>query len=553
MNLDYNESNWVETGKPCSDCGSSDALAINADGSTKCFSCGAYKRDNEMSSIEDNVVSLTQTSSKAVNMDGVFGPLPDRKIQEATAKKFGVQVKYNKDGTVDQHLYPYYKDGALVAKKVRNVKDKAFFAEGNIRDTELFGQSKFQRGKFITITEGECDAMAAYELLGSKYPVVSVVNGASSAVRDIKKNLEYFDGFDTVVICFDTDKAGKEAATKVAELFAPNKSKICSLTKFKDANDYLRNGDRAQFTDDWWAAKTFTPEGIIAGADMWDVVSKEDERVSVPYPYAGLNKFTYGFRQNELVTITSGSGMGKSTFVKELEYYMLQATEDNIGLLHYEEDAKRTGLGLMSIEANRRLYVPDECKDISNEQKFEFFKRTLGTGRVFLHDHFGSTNEDNLINKVRFMVKAYDVKWVIIDHLSIVVSGMEGDNERMLIDRLMTKLRTLVHETGVGMFLISHLRRPSGDSGHEQGAEVSLSQLRGSHSIAQLSDMVFGLERDQQAEDEEARSVSKLRVLKNRYVGETGVACYLKYDKDTGRMYEIDNPTADTTDDEDEF
>ena len=152
------------------------------------------------------------------------------------------------------------------------------------------------------------------------------------------------------------------------------------------------------------------------------------------------------------------------------------------------------------------------------------------------------------------MVNAYDVKLVIVDRLSIVVSGMEGDNERQLIDRLMTKLRTLVHETGVGMFLISHLRRPSGDNGHEQGAEVTLSQLRGSHSIAQLSDMVFGLERNQQDEDEEVRSVSKLRVLKNRYVGETGVAAYLKYDKVSGRMYEIDNPFIQEEDDEeDEF
>jgi twinkle protein len=550
---DHNQSNFAKTGQPCPDCGSSDALAINQDGSTKCFSCGKFSPTGGDNIVPINTAPVTKPT-KGINMDGMFGPLPDRKISEATARLYGTQVRYNPDGTVAQHFYAYYKDGSLVAKKIRNVQEKSFFAEGNIRNTELFGQNKFQRGKFITITEGECDAMAAYELLGSKYPVVSVINGAASAVGDVKKNLAYFDTFDTVIIAFDNDKPGQDAAKKVAELFAPNKAKICTFATYKDANEYLKNNKREAFMNEWWAAKTFTPEGILVGADMWDVISKEDERVSVPYPYEGLNKFTYGFRENELVTITSGSGMGKSTFVKELEYHMLQATEDNIGLLHYEEDAKRTGLGLMSIEANRRLYVPDECKDVTPEQKFDFFKRTLGSGRVFLHDHFGSTNEDNLINKVRFMVKAYDVKWVIIDHLSIVVSGMEGDNERQLIDRLMTKLRTLVHETGVGMFLISHLRRPSGDRGHEQGAEVSLSQLRGSHSIAQLSDMVFSLERDQQHEDEEVRAISKLRVLKNRYVGETGIACYLKYDKTTGRMYETDDPHTEINDtDEDEF
>jgi len=143
------------------------------------------------------------------------------------------------------------------------------------------------------------------------------------------------------------------------------------------------------------------------------------------------------------------------------------------------------------------------------------------------------------------MAKGLDCKWIILDHLSIVVSGMEGENERQLIDRLMTKLRTLVQETGIGMFLVSHLRRPIGDKGHERGAEVSLSQLRGSHAIAQLSDMVLGLERDQQHEDEEVRNTTLVRVIKNRFIGLTGPACYLFYDKHTGRLEETDNPEGE--------
>ena len=31
-------------------------------------------------------------------------------------------------------------------------------------------------------------------------------------------------------------------------------------------------------------------------------------------------------------------------------------------------------------------------------------------------------------------------------------------------------------------------------------------------------------------------------MLKNRYAGETGVASYLLYDKDSGRLKEIENP-----------
>jgi len=91
--------------------------------------------------------------------------------------------------------------------------------------------------------------------------------------------------------------------------------------------------------------------------------------------------------------------------------------------------------------------------------------------------------------------------------------------------------------------LVSHLRRPSGQKAHEDGGKISLGELRGSAAIAQLSDMVIGLERDQQHADPETRNTTCVRVLKNRFVGLTGAACYLYYDKDSGRMIETACPT----------
>lgn len=177
---------------------------------------------------------------------------------------------------------------------------------------------------------------------------------------------------------------------------------------------------------------------------------------------------------------------------------------------------------------------------------------TVGTGRFFAFDHFGSISNDEILNRVRFMAKALDCKWIILDHLSILVSGQEDGDERRSIDILMTKLRSLVEETGVGLLLVSHLRRASGDKGHEDGREVSLAHLRGSQSIAHLSDGVIALERNQQEEDETLANTTVVRILKNRYTGDTGIATYLYYDKDSGRMSEISNPFDVNEDDEEE-
>lgn len=129
--------------------------------------------------------------------------------------------------------------------------------------------------------------------------------------------------------------------------------------------------------------------------------------------------------------------------------------------------------------------------------------------------------------------------FIILDHVSIAVSGLEGDNERKLIDILMTTMRSLVEETGVGLVVISHLKRPDGQQSHEEGGVTSLSQLRGSGAIAQLADTVIGLERNQQAEGKE-KNLVRIRLLKCRFTGETGIAGYLWYNKETDRLEGVD-------------
>ena len=174
-----------------------------------------------------------------------------------------------------------------------------------------------------------------------------------------------------------------------------------------------------------------------------------------------------------------------------------------------------------------------------------FWEQTLGTGRYYLFDHWGSTSADNLLSRVRYMAKALDCRYVVLDHLSFVVSSQESGDERKAIDEIMTRLRTLVAETGITLFLVSHLKRKDGKA-HEDGGKISLSDLRGSQSIAQLSDIVIGMERDQQHDDPVVRNTTTVRVVKNRYSGQTGPACWLHYNLETGRMDEVAPPNLET-------
>ena len=533
-----NDSHFVRH-EPCPSCGSKNNLARYSDGHAVCFTggCSHYERAT------GEVIESKPKTNRKLEMTGVVASIPDRRISEATCKKFGVTVEYDTEGKISKHHYPYYdKDtGAQTGTKSRIVDSKGFYASGTFDNVGLFGQQAFKGGgKYITVVEGEADALAVSEMFDGKWAVVSIRSGASGAVKDIKANLEWLETFENVVICFDNDTAGQEASRAVLDLFTPNKAKNVKLSA-KDAGEMLKERNVQGFIKEWWNAKTYRPDGIIAGSDTWESIVAQEDIKSIPYPWQCLNEFTYGFREKELVTITSGSGMGKSQIVRELEHYLLGATDDKIGILALEEDIPKTALGIMSIEANQTLHL---SREFSRDDKKVFWDRTLGTGRIFMFDHWGSTNEDNLLSRIRYMAKGLDCKWIILDHLSIVVSDQENGDERKAIDSIMTKLRQLVQETGVGLFLVSHLRRPSGKA-HEDGGQISLAELRGSAAIAQLSDMVIGLERDQQNSDPQVRNTTTVRVLKNRYAGLTGAACYLYYDKDTGRMIETTCPVND--------
>lgn len=512
----------VQAHQPCNQCGSSDALAVYTD-NVHCFSCGYHaKTQDAESSRSDTFVAKRQNMYKNI---------PDRGISSATVGFYGVEV-YD-----DSHSYPYTNDaGQVLGYKHRKLDIKGFSTSGAFKEAILFGQQRFSAGgRYVTITEGELDCLAAYQMLGSKYPVVSIKSGAQSALKDCKAQFEWLNSFEHIVISFDSDAPGKAAAHDVAELFG-NKCKIVTLSHHKDACDYLSKGDSKTYVEQWWAASPFIPDGIVAGTALWDIVNKPVDKAEVLYPWGGLNDLTYGIRKGELVTVTAGSGLGKSLFLREVVYHILKSSEAKMGLLFMEESVYKTARSIMSMAINRPLHLPDTV--VSDDEMREAFEATLGTDRLYLFDHFGSMGIDNVINRIKYMVKALDCEYVILDHISILVSDQQHGDERKYLDEVMTKLRVLVQETNVALLVVSHLKRPDG-KGHEEGAATSLAQLRGSGSIAQLSDMVIGLERHAQHQDAVERNTTHVRVLKNRLSGMTGECCHLLYNTATGRLSEV--------------
>ena len=548
------QSKFVRHKLPCPSCGGSDPVSMNEDKSAHCFSCEAHF-PNYVDACDGKIMDTNprpKVSNTFLNTyNGSYGALTDRCISEDTAKKYGVRRVVSTDNKVSQHIYPFFNGNEVVGTKTRFVDNKNFAFAGTYEGTGLFGEQLFRNtgGKYLTIVEGECDAMAAYELMQSKWACVSLKRGAAGAVKDVRESIEFIESFENVVICFDNDKAGIDAAKNVARILKPGKAKIVTLpTGCKDANDMLRQKKFQAFMSAWWEARTYTPSGIMDLSAQKSEWLHRETKESVAYPWEGLNKKLYGMRKGELITLTGGTGLGKSSVTRELEHWLIKNTEDNVGIIALEENWLRTADGIISIEANDRVYLNERRAQYTEEQLTNLFDKVIPKGRVFIHAHLGATDIEEIFSKLRYIIVGCECKWVIVDQLHMLVNVMDGGDERRGIDMLMNRLRSLVEETGVGMILVSHLRRAAGDRGHENGVEVSLSHLKGSAGIAQLSDCVIALERNQQAENEDEANTTKVRVLKSRYTGDTGLACSLRYNNETGRLFELsEEETFDNT------
>ena len=551
---------FVKFHQPCNECGSSDAASVNDDGSAWCFSCNKHFKNYSTTEVHqpDTITDfevyqrnskMEQSLTRPSSFNATFNELTDRKISLATAKKYGVKSTVT-NGKIDRHYYPYYNGHELAGTKIRK-QNKDFAWTGSPKEVGLFGENIFKAGgKFLTLTEGECDAMAAYELMGSKWPVVSIRSGAAGAVNDVKNSLEYLESFENIIINMDNDKHGKEAALQIAKLLTPKKAKIMTLpVDYKDANDMLRQGRHSAYVSSFWEAKVYTPSGVLNLSDQFEAYQKlrSEKKTAIPYPWSGLNKKLEGMRAGELVTLTGGTGLGKSSVTREIEHWLINNTEDNVGVVALEENWSRTAEGIMAVEANAKLHLDSVKATFTDEQLDNCFKKVFmgeNDGRVWIHAHHGVNNLEDIFSKLRYMIIGLDCKWIVVDHLHMLVLSTLENDERKAIDQIMHRLRTMVEETGCGMILVSHLRRVEGNRGHENGIETGLSHLRGSQSIAQLSDCVIALERNQQSEDEIEASTTKVRVLKSRYTGDVGVASHLLYDSKTGRLREMDDYDA---------
>ena len=465
-------------------------------------------------------------------------PDVSRCISLETSTYFGVRYGFDEStGLHDSTYYPITHEGNCVAYKQR-VLPKGFFIKSDRKmkgvPVEFFGQSQCNKaGKKLLITGGEEDAMAAYEMLLDRYPkfkpaVVSVTHGENlSCVAD---NKEFLDNFKEILVCTDMDEAGR----KVAEQICKQIGERCKLVLFdeKDASDMKVKGKANEFVNAYFNAKDYTPADIIKPISILDDVVGEVE-YGIDYPWESLTAISYGLFTKQIISIGASVGSGKTTFMHQLTSHLIYNVGQKVALYSLEETPVQTMKKLISFVSGLRVDLPGTKVDVSEIRGYV----DIAEKYLLLYDAQGYLEWESIKGSIRYMASV-GTKFFVIDPLTALTSSLSASRANELLNEMMGDLAKLVQSLDITVFLVSHLNNSQGKA-HSEGGRVTMDQFTSSRAVVRWSHLSLGLERDQQAEDEEDKNTMTVRVLKNRVAGTLGTF-QLKYSPDTGRLSEVD-------------
>lgn len=522
---------------PCPQCGTKDSkgdnLRLHKNGSRHCYACDYHVASGDEKAITSTGIQKDSEAPQFIE-GGEYLDIEGRGILAETCKLYNYTQAtwYGKQVHVETIYNP---DGSILNQKLR-LPDKTFPWLGFNGDLPcpLFGQHiEWDYMKPLVITEGAIDAMTVYQL---GYQAVSIKRGSKGTERDLKDNIEWLSKFEKIVVFFDLDTPGQDAVEVAKSILPLGKTFIVVKDwGYHDANDSYTNGDMDSIKKAIQEAKEVIPEGIVFGDQIkFNELTKADP-VGLIIPFNDLNEMIRGLKKSRFIVVAAGTGTGKSSFLKEWVYSWLTMYPSlRVANIFLEEEQRYTLQSYVALHHNIPTYKiaeqPDIIPDIEGEAR-----KLLGRNNIAFLDHFGSLNSNKLLSLLEYLAVVKKMGVILLDHISIAVSGLESsrEGERKDIDILVTKLKSLTVRTGTIIVAVSHLTRPKG-VGFEEGLPVTLNALRGSGALGQIPDVIMSLERNQQHSLDKTKTL--IRVLKNRITGKLGEAQTVYFNEDTGRL-----------------
>ena len=521
-------------------CGSKNLqVFLNEDGSYTgfCFGCGKFVADPYHDKPKDYKPTFIRKTKEQIQAeiaditDYRTVDLPDRKLKAYALEYFGVKIGLSEeDGhTPITHHYPYHNEsGELVGYKNRIIENKKMWSVGDLKQAVFFGwhQAIVATGKTLYITEGECDAVALFQILKDANastefkdrnpPVVSLPKGAGHAASALAMMLPMINKhFKEITLVFDMDEAGRQAVEECLKI-CPH-AKVAPLP-VKDVNDGLIQG-RSKAVKDAVLFKAEKPKNtrLIQGNSLHHE-AKEPAKWGLPWPWKGINELTRGIRTGETIYFGAAQKMGKSEIVNTLAAHFIKEFGWKVFLIKPEEANKKTYKMVAGKLVGKKFHDP---KVEFDERAYDEAGEIIGDN-LYLLNLYQELTWEGLKEDIRVAAQS-GCKAVFIDPITNLTNGMNAGDANTKLQEIAQSLAALALDLDIVILIFCHLRNPDSGTPHERGGEVLSSQFAGSRAMARSCNLMVGIEgnRDPSLTEEE-RNLRHLVVLENRETGEVG-------------------------------
>lgn len=509
------------------------------DGHTFCFKCRTRTtKDYDENNAEKGWSSPMVVTQQQNEFIGEVSAIPERGISKEICEKLGILT-----GSIyGKSAYGFELDRAF---KTRLIEEKKFtWHDGDQKDCEMFGLAQAtDYNKPIIITEGEFDTAACYE---AGHQACSIKSGAAegaaggSTVQSITHDLDKLVKYPEIWLGLDNDGVGKEATNAAIAVLPVEKIRLIDWKLYKDANEALI-ADKTfgveshlkcilSVEPDQWK-----PEGVVFGDEVnWEEVW-EPRAEGLKLPWQGLQDKIKGLHKGRLYLFGGGASIGKSSVLRELTYHLRTEYPDlKVAHLFLEEDTEAGPLTYLALHKNIPLGDLLENKDLIPKSERQELQKLLNKNTMFTTGQYELGSEELLI-QLEWLAKVKNYDIIVLDHISMVAEASNSkESERICINQLMLKLRSLVRRTGLTVIAACHLSNPDMGKDWEEGREVKQKDFHGSSALRKVPDVMIGVERNMR--DKYNCDQLVLRVIKNRWFSKVGIADTLTYITSTGRL-----------------
>lgn len=517
---------------PFTDCGSSDAFNWNDEGYGFCHSCSRSYPSSEKLEVFDWAktsypVKPRINARTAEIASGTSSGI--RGLDEDVAKLYGIQIQKTADGTPVRYAYKY---PHTVKYRDFNDKSNTWVKDRGLGMTHLFGP-KFNAGssKRLYVTEGEFDAASLYQILGKSFPVVSLPS-ASIGEKFLQATHEYLDAFQEIVYAGELDDSGRRAADKLYEIY-PEKFYYVPMSKHKDANDFLTNGDSDLLM---WAARKpqrYSPENFFCTDEAVEKAIREENPYEyTPTGHSALDASCRGLVKGGITFIKAPRGTGKTEIVRYFETAMLRDDNTKIALLHMEEMKSTTYRSMATYHLGVNVRTKDDAKwnNIPEEDVIKAALEITQGDRTVIFEMRSHDDPMKLLDYVRLSATVYGAEYIFIDHVQRLayLSDTGVDGATSTLTTLGSRMAQLAKELNIGVIFISQVN----DDGRTKYAA----------SLEEEAIICIKLVREVESEDEMLRNTTGLYVDKNRPFSKLGKCGAVFYDGETTLLEEVQWP-----------